>query len=465
MALDQHNRAHIEEFFANIAGHSSAFRQDTFSYVALRDGDRWVLISGSLVLHAADPMAAERHFECAVAKAGVIHLSMLGLSAAQFVEQLAEGAIETPHGRLEFPAAEGSVPPRHAVSHTPYNPAGNQARLDTAQIMGDQATSYIRQPMLDWSLRAANPPYDGLRDLMLDFGVPAIAPAISVFIVAQCCVVIDASSRLNDNKASVVVGLASGLDPAKASVGVVAWRQRTLERRLIPSDEFTWRQDANRQVGEASIKVPAGAVLHCFANYAGIAHHRFWVTDPSHSQNHRRAAFEALGAGVKAISELIAETQTDRGTARRFETAIDWLLWLLGFSPAHLGDIASMQDAPDLIVATPTGHIAAVECTTGMVKHDKLLNLRARALAIRQRLDASSLGAFRVLPVLICARPHAEVDPERDVAAGMGICILDRDDLTNLLDRTALAPDADAFFAEAEAAVAQRTAAGSIASS
>jgi hypothetical protein len=113
------------------------------------------------------------------------------------------------------------------------------------------------------------------------------------------------------------------------------------------------------------------------------------------------------------------------------------------------------------LVATPSGHIALVECTTGMVKQDKLLNLRARANAVRQRLDASNLRALRVLPVLACARPEADVEPERAGAAGMGICILDGDDLIGLVERTALLPDAERYFAEAEEALAQRSAVAS----
>jgi hypothetical protein len=92
---------------------------------------------------------------------------------------------------------------------------------------------------------------------------------------------------------------------------------------------------------------------------------------------------------------------------------------------------------------------------------DKLWNLRARANAVRQRLDASNLRALRVLPVLACARPEADVEPERAAAAGMGICILDGDDLIGLIDRTALVADADRYFAEAEEALAQRNAATS----
>lgn len=461
MALDENNRARLDEFFGDIARHSSAYQQDMFSYVALRDGERWVIVVGSLIMHAAAPTMAERSFECAVAKAGVFRLASLNLSPAEFVAKLADGMIQTPHGELEFPAVASASPPRHAVNYIPYNPIGNQARLDTAQIMGEQCETLIRQPMLDWALRGASSPYDGLGDLIVDFGLPQITPAISVHLIAQCAAMIDASSRVEGGKATLILALASGLDSTLAAAGVLVWNQRVLDRRHISSEEFSWRQEAGRQVGEVTLDVPVGAALHCFASYAGIAHHRYWVADPSMSQNARRATFEGVGLSVKSLADLIADARADRGIARRFEGAVASLLWLLGFSPAHLGDAPSTQEAPDILVATPSGHVALVECTTGMVKQDKLLNLRARANAVRQRLDASNLRALRVLPVLACARPEADVEPERAAAAGMGICILDGDDLIGLLDRTALVPDADRYFAEAEEAVAQRNGANS----
>ena len=366
MALDDRGQATLDDFFTGIACHATAFRQATFSYVALPDGDRWVIIVGSLVLHAITPTVSNRRFESPVARAGVFQLDD-ATTAAEFLRRFTEGAVETPHGTLEFPAASNSAPPRHAVNHIPFNPAGNQARLDTAQLMGEQASEFIRQPMLDWSLRASSTPYDGLADLIADFGLATATQAVSIYLVAQCATMIDASSHLNGDKAKLAIGLASGLDKRLASVGVLIRHQQDLERRHIASAEISWREEANRQVGEVTFDVPAGAILHCFACYDGIAHHRYWVTDPSRTQNPRRAALEGAELGAQAIHDMILEARADRGLARKFETCTAWLLWLVGFGPSHLGDTARTQDAPDIIVSTPMGHFAVVECTTGLI--------------------------------------------------------------------------------------------------
>lgn len=457
VALDSNGRAQLDEFFAGIACHASAFQHATFSYVALPDRDRWVVLVGSLVLHALAPTMPSRRFDSAKARAGMFHLDNAA-DALSFLVRITEGTIDTPHGPLDFPATAGTTPPRHGVNHVPFNPIGNQARLDTALLMGEQAATFIHQPVLDWSLKASSPPYNGLSDLLSDFALPPESAAIAVHLAAQCAVMIDVSSSANGNTATLAVGLASGLDPKLASAGVIIHHGRVLERRHIPSADFSWRQDALRQVGEARLEIPTGALLHCFANYDGIAHHHFWVADPAQSQNHRRVVLETINYGIQTISDMIVEARAEPGAARKFESAVAWLLWLLGFSPAHLGDTAKVQDAPDILVATPSGHIAVVECTTGLVTNEKLSKLRARALAIRQRLDASNLGWSRVLAVLVCARGEQDVEHERDRAARMGIVIVDGDDLLSQLNRTKFAPDADRVFAEAEQSLAQRNA-------
>ena len=46
---------------------------------------------------------------------------------------------------------------------------------------------------------------------------------------------------------------------------------------------------------------------------------------------------------------------------------------MLGFSVVHLRSTTRMQDAADLLATTPSGHIAVIECTTGLLKaEDKL---------------------------------------------------------------------------------------------
>jgi hypothetical protein len=52
---------------------------------------------------------------------------------------------------------------------------------------------------------------------------------------------------------------------------------------------------------------------------------------------------------------------------------------MLGFNPVQLGLTGKTQDFADLILVTPNGHAAIVECTTGLLRADnKLPKLLAR---------------------------------------------------------------------------------------
>jgi hypothetical protein len=96
--------------------------------------------------------------------------------------------------------------------------------------------------------------------------------------------------------------------------------------------------------------------------------------------------------------ELLAATppfgglqELAKGNARDLEAGVAWLLWMIGFSAAHLGSTTRTQDAADLIVTSPAGHFAVVECTTGLLRTDnKLPTLVARATEVRKRLDSGN---------------------------------------------------------------------------
>ena len=92
--------------------------------------------------------------------------------------------------------------------------------------------------------------------------------------------------------------------------------------------------------GSIEIDIPSGAVLHCFANYADEAHQHYWVRDPSTVQNPRRAVHQVFDDKMEILYELL-KSQVKGRDARDFESAIAWILWMLGFNVTHLGGTAS----------------------------------------------------------------------------------------------------------------------------
>jgi hypothetical protein len=141
--------------------------------------------------------------------------------------------------------------------------------------------------------------------------------------------------------------------------------------------------------------VQCAAVVNCVVSYEGIAQSHLWVGDPEKAQNPRRAAYETFDPKLENLKAAIANASVRGQDARQLEPAVAWLIWMLGFSVAHLGGTPKTRDAADLLAVTPAGHFAVIECTTGLLKaENKLGLLHARAAAVRQNLAASGNGSI-----------------------------------------------------------------------
>jgi hypothetical protein len=165
--------------------------------------------------------------------------------------------------------------------------------------------------------------------------------------------------------------------------------------------------------------------------------------------NPRKAVYEVVDPGLSRLNDLLG--QAPKGAARDFESAVAWLLWLLGFSVAHLGSNRLTQDAVDILASTPGGHFALVECTTGVISTDKKVPnlLRRRALVV-EKLKQSNHNVAHVLPVLVTSCGRDEVEQEIEPAEQRGVLVLARDDLLAMLDQTQFVGNADTLYSEVE---------------
>lgn len=200
--------------------------------------------------------------------------------------------------------------------------------------------------------------------------------------------------------------------------------------------------------------VPAASVLHCIASYESIAQNHFWVADPTRFANARRVVYELADNKLEILTEFLTRTQTKGRDARDLETATAWLLWMLGFSVAHLGATARTQDAIDLVATTPNGHFAVVECTTGLLKaENKLARLVERAESVRQRLLESNNRHLRVLSVIVTSMTRAQVAADIEAAERLKVLVVTRENLEQGPTQTLAPPNADQIFEEAEQTV------------
>ena len=442
----------VDDFFAAIEPIKDAYRSDSFSYVAIETNNGTVLIQGTLFLNVQVPAIPLKSIVSKRVRAGHFYLSEVSVTREDVIRQLRQGRLAIPNGELLFPTNPDGG--HYGAQLQPYHEFGlqTQSRLTHLSLLGAETRHFIVQPNLDWDLRSAEIPYDGLSDLLHEFRPGDLRSSICVEVAAFNVAAIDASSVVTGETATIVVRASPFATVSKVSTGVRVLNQgRVIERKQLTGDTFKWEQRDGFQFGTATFAVPQAAVVHGLANYNGVAQHHFYFGDPSSFQNPRRAAYEAFDPKLSAVMDILAKAQTSRPEAREFEAAIPWLCWMLGFAPAHIGGLPRTRDAVDFIVATPNGNLAVVECTVGLLKEDgKLPKLHDRVQAVRRNLDTSSTRHVRVLPIIVTAKSAEEVRPDLEQAEKLGICVITREGIERLLERTLTLGNAEQLYEEAE---------------
>lgn len=457
MPLADHDQKAIDAFFGELAPWQDAFKKfATLSYFAVKHDSEFVLIQARLSLNS-EPLAPldSAHYQTENIRAGRVQIMDLGVDARHLVRILTEGKFVCSDNELQFPPTdEGS----YAAHYLPFHPEGlrNGNRLSVLTLKGARQAEYVRQPQLDWEVKAGTTPYDSITELLLEYGLgPLRGDAVNLEVIAFHIIEIDLSSTVARSKAHPGLLLADGLSPDKATLGYRVFSQgRVVQRAMITGATMQWERRGALQHGTVEIDIPAAAVLHCIASYAGSAQHQGWLSDPSTVQNPQRAAYEAFDDKLEVLRNFLAKSGGKGRDARDLETGVSWLLWMLGFSVAHLGGTDKTQDAPDLIATTPGGNFAVIECTTGLLKaENKLAHLIERTEALRQRLEACGNRHLHVLPIIITTKSREEIRADLEQAERLGILVLTRESLEEGLKRTLVLPSAEAIFAEGEQTV------------
>ncbi len=457
--LESYEAKQANAYFEAIGSFASRM-VPTFSYLAVWHEGKWQIYRARLTFSLPGRVTPKTVIHTANMLGGVEHLPSEIETARRLVDDMLDGLITIGGERLHFaPQFGGGYP----ITYIPIHPDGSagQRRISVLEIHGCDMPNYAAYPPFDWELRASSEPFDGVWELFNALNLQSNPHSRSQFdIVALEVVAIDPSSMVVGTEAQFRLRLASGLERSKAAVGYrVQSDNRIVARGQVDSSKMEWSSDGHTDIGTCMIDVPAAAVVQAFACYADVAYQYWWFGDPSHSQNPRRAAFETADPNLDFVQSVLTAQSKN---ARDLEYGVAWLLWMLGFSSAHLGTNNKMQDNADVFVAVPAGHFAVIECTSGMLKSDnKLPKLRERANAVRNRLASSNNSALRVLPVIWTTKTREEVRGELDDARQMGVCVVTRDDIPQLINRTLLPPDADAIFHDAEQTLKSPTTADS----
>jgi len=451
MNLTEHDRGRIDSFFEAVRPMLSGYNYSTFSYVAFKQDEKFVIAQARLSLAAAPGMKSGC-FESQRVIAGFCYLNDQKLSAEDTVKQLLSGSLKIDNRQLTFPPQNSG---NYSTSCNLFHLNANEAPQRNKQLLifGAERRDQNGPPNVEWELRAAQKPFDSLQDLCLEYAIPVPAGSyITAEIIAFSTLLIGGDSVVRGTTAKLILYLAKGLQPENASLGYILFDKGKIFRRdTLSGGNFKWNDADISQRGEFEIEVPAGSVLHCFATFAGETQHHAWVIDPSTVQNPLRAAHQTFDTNLQALQEILTNQGGKGQNARELETAVGWVLWMLGFAVTHLGGTKRTEDAPDIVASTAQGHLVVIECTTGLLKGDnKLPKLVERAQRIRQSLTASGNSHVRVLPVIITTRTREEVKPDIEQATKSGVLVATREGFAELINRTNLLPNSDWLYVQAE---------------
>jgi hypothetical protein len=441
----------LKEFFHATEAFETAMIP-TVTYVSWAPAGDPFVVKARLRLVPQGVDFAPRHFNWNGVVAESFSLADVNKTPREFVDDILAGRLTSPSGEINFPPQHGGS---YAAQFLPLHPEGleQQNRTAVLQVRGDDQNFPLNYAPLDWDLKAASPPYDSLTELCQDFGLGTLVePACLFEAIANEVVLMDFACKVIGTSIELAAFAAQGLDTSQVSIAYRLYdKGEVVRREVVPGDQLVWSIVGKVQRGTVTIEVPPAAVLHCYARYSGVAYQHRWFNDPTVAQNPRRASYEHFDPNLELLREMFVPK--DRH-ARDLETAVGWLLWMLGFGVLHLGATKRLQDGPDLIATTPTEHYVVVECTTGQIKGEsKLERLVARTATVRERLEQSNNKHLKVLPLMVTSMTQAEVAAGAQAAREHGVVVLAREDLFAALDRTLLLPRPDELYTEAESSM------------
>lgn len=453
------DKASLARFLETIAPWQHLYECKVFSFVAIRNDDRYEILQGRLsasrqwisLINLPRPYKTEKVI------AGQIELNSLGLSLEDFLNKICNGSLLFEDAELHFPTDTDGRISMHFVRHD-ITASEQGKRLTKLQLGGKQHRGHIPKIELDWYLKGQPIPYDSLDDLGYAFGVGQLELGYAnVVIQAGHVCEVNFSGTVDGTTAHLSILLPNKQSSDQFSIGYKVFSDGVvLERGAIQGNAFSWRAQGDYITGEKKIAVPLGAKVHCFATFSAVTQHTGWIGDPKTIPNLKGLVFDEIDEDFKVLKGFLFDGNRSKKDGRDFEQAVSWLYWMLGFSVAHPGH-KLLSDNVDIVAVTPKGHLLLIECTTGLLsKEGKIQSLLSRTAAMKKRLSAAGFSSTVVLPLGISSKENDEITEDIAEATKAGVLALCIDDLKQDLEKCFVPLDADAYFTNAQSVLRRR---------
>lgn len=291
-------------------------------------------------------------------------------------------------------------------------------------------------------LTAWDPPYLGMAGLSRDLLLPTV-PARNIVRVAQAIspvwVQVTELAPAPDRQ-TLRVTIRSEWDPVppEATLSVIPHRSGSTGRRMSLT-ESGWATDVEQSSLILRRELPAGSgPISVCLNFG----------------NESIATYVTGLGSPRVVSHLMADpeatwlrsclTGKESQTADVFETAVTWLLHLLGFASVRYG-YKRLQRTVDVQAFLDDAHVIFAECSVELPDLGKLQDVKHRANVL-EAVAAQSGRKVHVLPTVFTSTSSANSERASDPE----VVVIPREELGHLLERALRGDSPHDVFEEIE---------------
>lgn len=301
-------------------------------------------------------------------------------------------------------------------------------------VIGAQLTpaSTIDVTNTDRLLRSAPHPFDGMDDLCSWLNLSDVRPngkacGINIRVLPPVDLFLD-QDNLESNRFRLRLEAHFKLDRKKVGLATREFPGNGIATRKQLANQIKWQRSKDRRrQGTLEVTLANADSVLTMLSVDGLTVRRHWFVDQEKAINARYVATQLFDKELKQLKQAVLPDPGDanKNDSARFEKGISSLLFLLGFAPGNQVE----NDAPDIVLWSPSGRIVLVECTLKTsdfrAKLDKLVG-RRNELVSKLESTGHNLG---VDAALACALPREQISVDNKYLSQSRVVLLTREDI------------------------------------
>lgn len=439
----------MQKFQSAIEPWSSAYSDASFGFVGIKNGSVIELLQGQIILPNGNSSLINKFIETKSFVGGLYRLNEFNQTYSEVLKALTEGELNTPYGKVKLLTDTSNSISAYFTSF-PSGFENHQVRDTRLSLTGAQGQHLPSIEKAVIELRSAEAPYESISEVASEVSILEYRKDMAIIhVLAANVVAVDLSKEINNKAVDIGIFLAKGLNHDDCSLGYkIIVQGKVFERNRIMGNEFNWTNSELHQYGTKQINVPEGALIQCFASYAGEFQFQGWIVDPSTFPNVFRVLHNSIDSNLENLNKYLFDDSYVKSNSRDFETGVANLFFMLGFSVDPIKGKRN-ENGPDLLATTSKGNVVVVECTIGQIENDgKIGKLVHRSQLLKEQLKNSAHGHLQVIPVIITALSKTSVTGIES-AIQAGVLVLTKEDLLVAIDKTMVNKGSDSFFNDA----------------